>query len=258
MGYNLIDFFLSCMQKVLLDNLELELLKLENKVRFILGVISGEIVVSNRKRADLFLELQKKGFTPFPKKTKAVEPEVAGATEDTEETEENSEAVIGNGVRISDYEYLISMAIGTLTIERVQALLADRDKVNMDVDELRGSTPKSLWLKDLDALDVELNVRIVTNLFHCSLLTLFVTIVSDILCLYQELEKSEALADEAKRKSRNNQVKNAPVMKVSRQAPKNPRKNTKKANNAEATAESRETSSSSAMEMGKAKAFIST
>ncbi|XP_050387833.1 DNA topoisomerase 2 [Argentina anserina] len=209
-------------KKVLLDNLELELLKLENKVRFILGVVNGEIIVSNRKRADLFLELQQKGFTPFPKKTKSVEPEVAGATEDTEETEENSEAVIGNGVRISDYEYLISMAIGTLTIERVQALLADRDKVNEQVLELRGSTPKSLWLKDLDALDVELN----------------------------ELEKSEALADEAKRKSRNNQVRNAPAAKVSKPAPK-PRKNAKKVNNAEALAESRETSLSSVMEIEK-------
>lgn len=152
---------------MLLDNLELELLKLENKVRFILGVVNGEIIVSNRKRADLFLELQQKGFTPFPKKTKSVEPEVAGATEDTEETEENSETVIGNGVRISDYEYLISMAIGTLTIERVEALLADRDKVNEQVNDLRGSTPKSLWLKDLDVLEAELNVRIVTN--HISL-----------------------------------------------------------------------------------------
>lgn len=67
---------------------------------------------------------------------------------------------------------------------------------------------------------------------------------------YQELEKSEALAEEAKKKSRN-QVKNAPAAKVSKPAPKNPRKNNKKANNAEAAAESRETSSSFVFEMGK-------
>ena len=85
------------MQKVLLENLELELLKLENKVRFILGVVNGEIIVSNRKRADLFLELQQKGFTPFPKKIKALEPEVAGATKNTEDAEENSEAAIDKG-----------------------------------------------------------------------------------------------------------------------------------------------------------------
>ena len=43
----------------------MELLKVENKVRFILAVVNGEIIVSNRKRADLFVELQRKGFTPF-------------------------------------------------------------------------------------------------------------------------------------------------------------------------------------------------
>lgn len=115
--------------------------------------------MSNRKRADLFIELQQKGFTPFPKKTKSVEPEVAGAADDTEETEENSNSeAISSGVRISDYEYLLSMAIGTLTIEKVQALLDERDKLNGEVDFLRKATPKSLWEKDLDELERELDV----------------------------------------------------------------------------------------------------
>ncbi|KAL6515775.1 DNA topoisomerase 2 [Orobanche hederae] len=209
-------------KNVVLENLESELLKLENKVRFILGVVNGEIIVSNRKRADLFIELHHKGFTPIPKKAKSMEPEVAGASDNTEETEEN-ETVIGAGVRSSDYEYLISMAIGTLTIERVEALLADREKINSQVTELRGSTPRSLWLKDLDVLDNQLD----------------------------ELEKTEALADDAKRKSRNNQIKNAPVDKLSKQAPK-PRKNAKNTSNAETVADSRESSSSSAMDIEQA------
>lgn len=151
--------FFKLLQKVLLDNLERELLKLENKVRFILGVVKGEIVVSNRKRADLFLELQQKGFTPFPKNTKSGGPEVAGATDDTEETDETSNTeAISSGVRISDYEYLLSMAIGTLTIEKVEALLAERDKLYDEVDDLRKATPKSLWEKDLDELERELDV----------------------------------------------------------------------------------------------------
>lgn len=147
------------MQKALLDNLEMELLKLDNKVRFILGVVKGEIVVSNRKRADLFVELQQKGFTPFPKKTKSVEPEVAGATEDGEDAEENSNSeAASTEVRISNYEYLLSMAIGTLTLEKVQALCGEKDKLNNEVEELRKATPKSLWVKDLDALLTQLDV----------------------------------------------------------------------------------------------------
>ena len=97
------------MQKVLLNNLELELLKLDNKFRFILGVVRGEIIVNNRKRADLFLELHQKGSTPFPKKSKTNEIVVIGATDDTEEAEENTDVVIKGGVRATDYEYLLFM-----------------------------------------------------------------------------------------------------------------------------------------------------
>ncbi|XP_058099969.1 DNA topoisomerase 2-like [Magnolia sinica] len=86
-------------KKVMLDNLKIKLLRLSNKVRFIIGVVEGEIIVSNRKRADLVLELQQKGFTPFPK-TKGVDTSEAMETEENEETPE-----VGIVVRASDYEY---------------------------------------------------------------------------------------------------------------------------------------------------------
>ena len=51
------------------------------------------------------LSCKQKCFTPFPKKTKAVEPEVAGASDDIEETEVKCPAdSSSNGVQISDYE----------------------------------------------------------------------------------------------------------------------------------------------------------
>ena len=135
------------------------LLKLENKVRFILAVVKGEIIVNNRKRADLFVELQTKGFTPFPEYAKAVEPEVTGANDDTKEIVVKSPAdSSSNGVQISDYEYLLAMAIGSLTIEKVQKLRAERDKLNKEVDDLRKETSKSFWRKDRDALEGQLDV----------------------------------------------------------------------------------------------------
>lgn len=140
-----------------MDNLQLDLLKLDNKVRFILGVVNGEIIVSNKKRAELLLELKNEGFTPFPKKGKPVEATIAGAIEDAEESpEDNIETV--KGVRAGDYEYLLSLAIGTLTLEKVQQLCAERDKLEDDVEELKKATPKSLWWKDLDAFTKELDV----------------------------------------------------------------------------------------------------
>ncbi|KAJ8565607.1 hypothetical protein K7X08_008183 [Anisodus acutangulus] len=142
-------------KRALLEILELELLRIENMVKFILGVVKGEIIVNNRKRADLLLELKNKGFTLFPKK-KAVEAVVADTTDDAEDSEESPEES-DRGVRESDYDYLLLMAIGTLTLEKVQELCAERDKLNGEVEDMRNATPKVLWMKDLDVLDKQLD-----------------------------------------------------------------------------------------------------
>ena len=145
-------------KKILLENLQLELLKLDNRVRFVLGVVEGEIIVNNRKRAELLAELKLKGFTPFPKKSKSSEPVVAGTENaDAEEGDDADDA--GKGViAAADYEYLLSMAIASLTLEKVQSLCNERDKLEGDVEEMRRATPKSLWKKDLDAFLQQLDV----------------------------------------------------------------------------------------------------
>eukprot|EP00250_Pteridium_aquilinum_P019523 c24465_g1_i1 orf=369-4922(-) len=145
-------------KEVQLKNLELELLKLDNKVRFVLGVVKGEIIVNNRKRAELLLELKNKGFTPFPKKSKTNEPVVAG-TENPEGEDGNEQEETVKGVKAGDYEYLLSMAIGSLTLEKVQSLCGERDKLEEDVEELKRATPKSLWIKDLEAFLQQLDIQ---------------------------------------------------------------------------------------------------
>lgn len=146
----------------MLKNLELELLKLENKVKFILGVLSGEIIVNNRKKADIVEDLRQRGFTPLPKKAQPVEAAIAGAVDAAEESEESSVAPAPSTTYIpgSDYDYLLAMAIATLTLEKVQELCADRDKMIKTVEDLKKTTPRSLWLRDLESLDKELDVRI--------------------------------------------------------------------------------------------------
>ncbi|KAM0934081.1 putative DNA topoisomerase (ATP-hydrolyzing) [Dioscorea sansibarensis] len=148
-------------KKKLLDSLEFELMKLDNKVRFILGVVRNEIIVSNRKKADLLIELREKGFTPIRKENKGIEAAIAGAVADSEENEESPEdspEIVRGGVRASDYDYLLSMAIGTLTLEKVQELIASKNKLEADVEELKSATVKSLWTKDLEAFEAMLDV----------------------------------------------------------------------------------------------------
>ncbi|XP_038974184.1 DNA topoisomerase 2-like [Phoenix dactylifera] len=206
-------------KKALLDNLELDLLKLDNKVRFILGVVRGEIIVNNRKRADLFLELQQKGFAPFPKKSKGIDAAIAGATVEEDGNEESPEVVNGGGAKATDYEYLLSMAIGTLTWEKVQELCAERKKLEDEVEELRKSSPRDLWTRDLDAFERELD----------------------------EQERKDA-EEGIKRETR---MKNITGAAVSKQGPKKPRKNN--ANNSSTVSDVTSTDTGNAPEASKPK-----
>lgn len=69
-------------------------------------IIQKELVVSNRKKDAIVAELRQKEFRPFPKAKKGKgETEVAEADED-------------EGAN-SDFDYLLGMAIWSLTTEKV-------------------------------------------------------------------------------------------------------------------------------------------
>lgn len=70
------------------------------------AVINGTLVISNRKRDELLNELRKRGFKAFPKVARA-------ATEEAEEGDEEASASAG------DYDYLLSMPMWNLTMEKV-------------------------------------------------------------------------------------------------------------------------------------------
>ncbi|XP_074308414.1 DNA topoisomerase 2 [Silene latifolia] len=143
-----------------LEIYQAELVRLDNQVRFILGVVEGEIIVCKRKKAELVAELRERGFTPI-RRVKPVEP-VVGATED--EVAESSEelgdsAETGTEESLSDYDYLLSMAISSLTIEKVKELCANKDKVLNQIEDLKKQSEKSLWWKDLDGLEKALDEK---------------------------------------------------------------------------------------------------
>lgn len=51
----------------------------------------------------------------------------------------------------ASYDYLLSMPIWSLTLERVEALKDEADSQAMEVERLRNTTSKQLWAEDLDA-----------------------------------------------------------------------------------------------------------
>ncbi|KAM3272077.1 hypothetical protein ACQJBY_042335 [Aegilops geniculata] len=144
-------------KEIMLQNIGNEILKLKNKVRFILAVISQDIIVNNRKTAELFLELKQKGYEPFTENFSTSEPVPVGGTEVDEENEE-SPVEAAAGVTASDYEYLLAVAIFTFTEEKAQELIAQMNKLEAESESLGKATPEILWLGELDALDKELDV----------------------------------------------------------------------------------------------------
>jgi len=122
-----------------------DLLRLENKMRFIMDVVNGALVISKRKRSDLEAELKRRGFAPLCKTSKAAAAAIAADDDgDAEGAAEGSDASVG-------YDYLLSMPLWSLTVERVAALQAEHEAKAEEVARLRESTPSSLWRTDLDA-----------------------------------------------------------------------------------------------------------
>ncbi|KAK3287336.1 hypothetical protein CYMTET_5151 [Cymbomonas tetramitiformis] len=148
-----IDFY-ERRKKFLLYVAEQEMLRLSNKVRFILGVVNGEIKVSNRKKKLIEVDLERMGFD---KLLKSGIPGVkmaasgAGAEDDgNENSEESAEGAAPAAAPGMSYEYLLSMPIYSLTLEKVEQLCTERDGKQVEVDSLKATTCKDLWLTDLD------------------------------------------------------------------------------------------------------------
>jgi DNA topoisomerase-2 len=97
-----------------------QLEKLSNQARFVQMIIKKELVVSNRKKADIVAELRKKDFKPFPKVSKA---KAAGETEavvEEDDDDDDAEVEAGKNAIANDYDYLLGMAIWSLTQEKVR------------------------------------------------------------------------------------------------------------------------------------------
>ena len=140
------DFFLlrlSYYQKrkdFLIDELKTAYDRLSNQARFVKMIITRELIVSNRKKADIVDELREKDFTPFPKEVKA---KVIGDVDDQDLPEEQETGAI------TDFDYLLNMAIYNLTKEKVEKLLRERDGKEAEINQLLLRTPQNLWDEDL-------------------------------------------------------------------------------------------------------------
>src|SRR5699024_5978024 len=108
--------------------------------------IDGDLVVSKKKKAVLISELKRRGFKPFPKVAEAVK---AGEAEPAVEEEEEDDAA---DVEIASnaYDYLLGMAIWSLTQERVDKLRKQIGEKEMEIDALIKLSKEDIWKQDLE------------------------------------------------------------------------------------------------------------
>lgn len=109
------------------------------------AVINGEIVVANRKKQELMLDLKKQGYKGFVEKKAETDAEVTAAAE--AETDDDPHALD------KGYDYLLSMKLWSLTMERVQELINQRNNKKGELEELLATSAETLWLCDLDNLE---------------------------------------------------------------------------------------------------------
>ncbi|KAG2160244.1 DNA topoisomerase [Suillus bovinus] len=136
-------------KEYLANELQIQFERLSNQARFVKMIVDKELVVSNRKKNDLMAELRRLKFRPFPKVTKA---KAAGETEDVvqpEDEEDEAEEIVKD-VGTTDYDYLLGMAIWSLTKEKIEKLMQQAADKDAELLALLERKPNDLWNEDLD------------------------------------------------------------------------------------------------------------
>lgn len=136
----------------LLQELENDLVLLDNKKRFIEMVVDNKLRVAKRKKAEILSDLIRLKFKSIPKVAKkggkAEDVNVDGDAEMTNGDKDSGEDVSAKG-----YEYLLSLSLWSLTIERVVQLRSLRDAKASERDAMKLMDPKELWQNDLTHLE---------------------------------------------------------------------------------------------------------
>ena len=119
----------------MLEFFQKKLNQVDNRARFLSGVLSGDIKIIPRKQKDLLQEIAEKGFDTLPKE---VLPAAVGATIYREENGRSPD------VHASDYDYLTSMTISALNEGYLEHLLELKKRFETKVGLLRRATPECL------------------------------------------------------------------------------------------------------------------
>jgi DNA topoisomerase-2 len=117
--------------------MEEELAQISLKAQFILDIINKKIKVNNVPKAEIVAQLE---AAKYPKMLvdKLVQPSSEEYTDDR-----------------ASYNFLVQMPIYNLTKEKVEELLAEKDRIAAALLAFKAKTAKDLWRDDLANLEEE-------------------------------------------------------------------------------------------------------
>ena len=127
--------------------------KLDNRVRFVLAVIAGDVKISNVKKDVIIAQLERDGFKtfePVAKKKQADDDDDDGAAADAIDVDAKGKGMTA-AAKSRGYDYLLGMPLWSLTMEKVTSLRAELAAKDAELQQLLGTDPKELWAADLDA-----------------------------------------------------------------------------------------------------------
>lgn len=149
----------------LINQLTIDWEKLDNKVRFLLTVIQNDIVVANRKKIELLNDIRAFGLKPFYEVSNRDTNHQRKDDDDQEDpvtdimasqSESGADAAQASSLE-KGYDYLLSLKLWNLTMEKVQELIHQRDAKHQELEDLKNTTAEGLWLRDLQALELALD-----------------------------------------------------------------------------------------------------
>ena len=123
-------------------------------------IIEKELTVTNKPKKVVIQELEDLGFPRINKEGKpyygSPETEVAEQTDDEGEGEESSledtESIVNGPEELyGTYEYLLGMRIWSLTKERYEKLLKQKQEKEVELENLLKLSAKDIWNNDLEA-----------------------------------------------------------------------------------------------------------
>ena len=134
----------------LISKLTRECETISNKVRFILMVLSGDIIINMKKKQALCEELRQKGFT-----TQNQLKAIFALQSITDSSESSDMDIIEDHDKKSpkDFNYLLGMPLWALTSEEVEKLKQEKATAEENLETLKARTIFDLWQEDLAVLE---------------------------------------------------------------------------------------------------------